>query len=242
MRSILLGLVSLPLLGGCAGYAADYAVPRASLITPQLTRYGLDATQSECVSARLAAGLSVWQLRQLSDVAGAATPAGTGALAPRHFVAVASNVTDPRVPQAVAEAAGQCGLTRVETVAAAPVEEPAAPSPAPTATPAASPTWVNMGAAATGQAIAVEAASIQQEASTRRAWFRLTNPGQASTSAVSYLLRIDCPARTINPLAFRQYGPAGTVAVESDYGPNGEGALPVETGTVMEIAYLALCT
>jgi hypothetical protein len=43
-------------------------------------------------------------------------------------------------------------------------------------------------------------------------------------------------------MAFRRHGAAGEVTEERDYRPNGEGATPIAGGTVMEIAYLALCT
>jgi hypothetical protein len=43
-------------------------------------------------------------------------------------------------------------------------------------------------------------------------------------------------------MALRKVSSDGSVAEEKNYGPNGEGALKVEGGTVMEIAYLALCT
>jgi hypothetical protein len=102
--------------------------------------------------------------------------------------------------------------------------------------------WLNLGAAPTGQAIAVNASSIREESGSRQAWFRLTDPGARGPSAGSYLLRIDCPARTINSLAFRRHAPDGTVAEERDFGPAGEGAAAIAGGTVMEIAYLALCT
>ncbi len=242
------GLLLLPLLGGCAGYAADYVRPRTQLFpSQQFTRYGLDAAQAQCVGDRLRANLSVWQLRQLADVAGAATRGAGAALTPRDFVAVASNVTDPRITREVAATAEACRLLAPGAAAGpapAPVAEPAPAATPPgsaDALPAASTAWVNLGAAATGQAIAVEAASVRQEGGSRRAWFRLTNPGQTS-AAVSYLLRIDCAGRTINPMGFRQYGQAGTVVAEREYGPSGEGAIGVEAGTVMEIAYLALCT
>ncbi len=83
---------------------------------------------------------------------------------------------------------------------------------------------------------------MEQGPTYRQAWFRTTNPGEGRPSRASYLLRIDCAAKTINPMALRKHGATGAVAEQRDYGPNGEGAMPVEGGTVMEIAYLALCT
>jgi hypothetical protein len=102
--------------------------------------------------------------------------------------------------------------------------------------------WLNLGAAPTGQAIAIDAASVQDAPGHREAWFRITNPGDAGPTGAAYRLRVDCSGRTINPMALRKVGSDGAVAEEKNYGPNGEGALKVEGGTVMEIAYLALCT
>ncbi|MDP8912916.1 MAG: hypothetical protein M3N39_05015, partial [Pseudomonadota bacterium] len=115
------------------------------------------------------------------------------------------------------------------------------PPTAPAARPAAT-TWVNLGAAPTGQSIAVDASSLIEEGSYRSGWFRLTNPGAAARSASSFLLRVDCTARTINSMAVRKYGSNGAITEERGFGPDGEGAAAIEEGTVMQIAYLALCT
>ena len=40
----------------------------------------------------------------------------------------------------------------------------------------------------------------------------------------------------------RRLAPDGSVIDEHDFGPSGEGVTAVAGGTVMEIAYLALCT
>ena len=53
--------------------------------------------------------------------------------------------------------------------------------------------------------------------------------------------RIDCAGRTINPMAIRKHDAAGAVTEQRDYGPGGEGALPIEAGTVMEVAHRAIC-
>ena len=80
-------LLALILLGGCAGYAADYWKPKEKLIAPQLARYGMSGEQSQCVERKLTETLSVWQLRQLGDLAGrlAAGGANPGALGPRDL-------------------------------------------------------------------------------------------------------------------------------------------------------------
>ncbi len=64
MRIGFFALSSFALLAGCAGYAIDYTKPKTSILGPELTRYGLDAPQAQCVGDRLATSLSVWQLRQ----------------------------------------------------------------------------------------------------------------------------------------------------------------------------------
>lgn len=250
MRLILFALPSLALLAGCAGYAIDYTKPKTSILGSELTRYGLDSSQSQCVGDRLAAALSVWQLRQLQLSAASLTKgfADPNRLTASDLLWVAKNVKDPKVGVEAGRAGEACGLGAAATVAAAPPRS-AAPAPAPAASQApaqlarpAAATWVNLGAAATGQSIAVDASSLSEEGSYRSGWFRLTNPGASARSASAYLLRVDCTARTINSMALRKYGATGAVAEERDFGPSGEGAAAVESGTVMQIAYLALCT
>jgi len=243
------GLLLLATLGGCAGYAADHARPRTSLIAPQLARFNLSADQSRCMTDQLTASLTVPQLRYLSDTAAAAAPAAGHSLAPHDLVTVSAHTRDARIQPLVRAAAEACALrggtvVNTITIAAAPsADAPAAPiAAAPPQPPAPPSVWVNLGSAASGQAIAVEAGSVRQEGAVRTAWFRLTNPGQSAISAPAYRLRIDCAARTINPMAMRRHGPDGGLIAERDHGPAGEGALPVEAGTVMELAYLALCT
>jgi len=238
MRTRFFLLLPLAALAGCAGYAADYWRPKLEIIAPQLTRFGFDQGQSQCAGRRLAGSLSVWQLRQLERIARLVPQAhfGRTALEPRDLVAISAAVRDARVRPEVTAA--------VEACVPPPPPPPAAAVPAATPAPAQSgaPLWLNLGAAPSGQSIAVNAASIVEEGDYRQAWFRLTNPGAGRPSENSYLLRIVCAARTINSMAFRRYGPDGQVAEERDYSPNGEGASPIAGGTVMEIAYLALCT
>lgn len=235
MRTRLFLLLPLAVLAGCAGYASDYWRPAVQIITPQLTRYGFDATQTHCAGRRLAAGLTVWQLRQLEGIARLVPPSqfGRASLAPRDLITVAAAVRDARVRPEVTAAVEACVPPPPAPVVAQPVAAPAQSG---------APLWLNLGAAPTGQSIAVNAASIVDEAGYRQAWFRLTNPGAGVPSENSYLLRIVCAARTINSMAFRRHAADGQVAEERDYRPNGEGATPIAGGTVMEIAYLALCT
>ena len=263
MRTGYFALLSFALLAGCAGYAIDYTKPKTSILGPELTRYGLDAPQAQCVGDRLAASLSVWQLRQLQLSATSLTRGYTdpNRLMVSDLLWVAKNVKDPKVGIEASGAAEACGLgaaavaaatpppgiaPQTETAGAAPAASqataPAAPLPTAPAARTAAPTWVNLGAAPTGQSIAVDASSLSEDGSYRSGWFRLTNPGAAARSGSSYLLRVDCTARTINSMGVRKYGSNGAITEERDFGPNGEGAAAVESGTVMQIAYLALCT
>lgn len=242
MRLLPLALMPLCLLAGCAGYAADYWRPKVGIVTPQLTRYGLDSTQSQCVGERLARTLSVWQLRQLDEIA-RRIPQGHFGPAPlnvRDLLWAASHVRNPAVRQQLSAATESCGLT-AEAIA----RRDAPPETTPEAAAARAPgavIWLNLGAAPSGQAIAVDAASIVEEGTARQAWFRLTNPGESGPSSRSYLLRIDCPSRSLNSMGFRRYGAGGEIAEERDYRPAGEGVQPIDGGTVMEIAFLAMCT
>jgi len=270
MRICLFALPSLALLAGCAGYAIDYTKPKTSILGPELTRYGLDAGQAQCVGDRLATSLSVWQLRQLQLSAASLTRgySDPNRLMVSDLLWVAKNVKDPKVGIEGLGAAEACGLGAAAVAAAVPPPGPApqaqaaeapaaspptAPAGLPPIAPAASPptaqaarpaatTWVNLGAAPTGQSIAVDASSLSEDGSYRSGWFRLTDPGATARSASSYLLRVDCAARTINSMALRKYGPNGAITEERTLGPSGEGAAAVESGTVMQIAYLALCT
>jgi hypothetical protein len=244
-------LLSLVLLGGCAGYASDYWKPKQRLIAPQLARYGMSGDQAQCVERRLTGSLSVWQLRQLGDLSGRLVPGGNNpnALSPFEFIYVAGLVKDPKVGVEAKRALDACN---VATVAAAPLPAPAPVSPfpgspgtAPGARSAAGPTrpalWVNLGTAPTGQAIAVDASGLTDGPSWRQAWFRLTNPGPGGGGDIAYLLRIDCAARNIMALGGRKYSPAGALLEQKDY-PSPEGPLPVEAGTVMELAFRGVCT
>jgi hypothetical protein len=235
MPRAVLALLSLATLGGCAGYAADYWKPKANLIAAQLPRFAIAGEEAKCVEKRLTQDLSVWQMRQLSDLAGRLTPGGTNpaSLGPREFIYVAGLAEDPRVKPLVQTALGAC-----HTVA------PMASAPLPSALPGSGapsggePLWVNLGAAQTGQGISVDAASVTRGPSWRQAWFRLLNGGGAAD--VGYQLRIDCSAKTIMALSGRKYAANGSLAEQKDY-DKPEGPMGVEPGTVIEVAYHALC-
>jgi hypothetical protein len=246
-----LSLLAVLLLGGCAGYASDYWKPKASLITPQLPRYGMTGQQGACVEKGLTEALTVWQLRQLADLAGRLTPGGRNPaqLSARDFLHVAGLVESAKVAPEARRVLGTCGVT-TDNLAAAGANAPAKPAgavlpgatgatPAPAAT-AGEPLWVNLGAAATGQGIAVDAASVTRGPAWRQAWFRLLNGNRSGVGDIGYLLRIDCPAKNIMALAGRKYAPGGALTEQKEY-PQPEGPMGIEPGTVIEVAYHALC-
>lgn len=252
-----LGLLSVVLLGGCAGYAADYWKSKESLISPQLVRYGLTGAQGQCVEQGLTKSLSTWQLRQLSDMAGRLQPGGANpaSLGPREFFQIARLVEDPAVGPAAQQVFQMCKIAVAPTPAtpAAQGQPSSTTTPGTTSTgtadpvtaaplqpPAADPLWVNLGAAKTGQGIAVDARSVTRGPSWRQAWFRLLNSDQGNVGDVGYLLRIDCPARQITAHAGRKYAPAGQLIEQREY-PTPEGPMTIEPGTVIEVAYHALC-
>ena len=249
MRKYGLALLPLCLLAGCAGYAADYWKPKNNLIAPQLPRYGITAAQSSCVGERLTKNLSVWQLRQLADLAGRLTPKAGNPLGPRDLAYVSGLVQDPKVGPEVKATLDSCGATSAAMASVAPVPGPvpgAAPQGAnPGLVPGAAPPralrWVDLGAAGTGQRIAIDITSVVMTADKREGWFRLSNPGEAAPSLDAYRLRVDCTGRTITPTAARKYDSDGKVAQHEDYTAAWQQPLAIEAGTVMEIAWKRLC-
>ncbi len=235
-------VLPLLLLAGCAGYAADYWKPKDSLIAPQLQRYGVSAEDSRCVGERLTKNLNVWQLRQLADIAKRLVPRGGGALAPRDLAYVAGLVQDPKVGPEVAATLAACDVGQA-AAPARPAPDPATPQPGlvPGATPPQALRWIDLGAAETGQRIAVDISTVVINAEKREGWFRLSNPGEAAPSLDAYRLRVDCPGRTITPTAARKYTAEGKVAQQEDYTAAWQAPLPIEAGTVMEIAWKRLC-
>jgi hypothetical protein len=237
------------MLGGCAGYAIDYTKSREDILSPELARYGLTEQQAGCVNASLSERLEKGQLGLLTRTTRLVKRGYTDPerLTVQDLLYVATFVKDREVAAELSRASASCNLLSNPTLAAS---GPAMPIPASETASTALPvtqaprgsSWLNLGAAPTGQAIAIDAASVQDASGTREAWFRITNPGDIGPTGASYRLRIDCGGRTINPMALRKIGQDGAVTEEKDYGAGGEGALGVEGGTVMEIAYLALCT
>jgi hypothetical protein len=266
MRPWLIAVLSLSSLAGCRGYLADHVRPEASILGPELTRYGLSSGEAQCLGGRLVERLSVWQLRQLANVTKLIKDPAR--LTPQELIWVSSHVKDQQVPLQVRQGAEACGLragapsSASVATAAPPAEAPApaqapkvadAPSapapvqaspaaPAPSASPApAAARWLNLGSGADKKAISIDASTLQGEMPVRSAWFRIVAPGAAAT-ANSYLLQINCTARTVNPLASRKHDAKGGVTEEVQHGPTGAGANPIQGGSVIEIAYLSLCT
>jgi hypothetical protein len=234
------------LLVGCAGYAADYWKPKDSLIAAQLPRYGITAGQSGCVGERLTKNLSVWQLRQLADIARRLEPRSGNALSPRDLAYVAGLVQDPKVGPEVKATLESCGAAGAPAPATVPgpaiaLQGGTAPGLEPGATPPQALRWVDLGAADTGQRIAIDITSVVMTADKREGWFRLSNPGESAPSLDGYRLRVDCPGRTITPTAARKYDAEGKVAQHEDYTANWQQPLAIEAGTVMEIAWKRLC-
>jgi hypothetical protein len=292
MRPFLLVLLPVAVLGGCRGYLADHVRPEASIMAPELTRYGFSGTQAQCMSGKLTATLSVWQLRQFANVTRLIKDQAR--LTPGELVWLSTHVKDDAVPTQVRQAVADCGVNtavspaviaaRNVPAAAAPAGTSAAPptggipanspgaaptlpgtggipansadaapstvpspgassppsasAPSATAVPA---TWLNLGSGVDKQSISIDASTLQGDKPLRRAWFRILAAGVTS-SPNSYLLQIDCTGKTVNPLASRKHDPKGLVVEEVQHGANGAGANPIQGGSVIEIAYLSLCT
>lgn len=226
--ALLLGLTA------CAGQLRDYVGPRSNIVSPQLIRYGLDVAQARCVGERLGETLRPKHLRLFTRNASSVRQGyyDPSRLTMRDLIWVATAMRNSDVTVALARANAACGVA---------VTVPRDPPPvvAVAAAAARPPAWLNLGAAPSGQSIAIDASTIEQEGARRSAWFRLTSPGAAAPSADTYLLHIDCAGRTINSKTRQRHDAAGAVTDTVEYPDN---PLAVEGGTVMEIAFLSLCT
>jgi hypothetical protein len=243
MRRLLLALPFLWLLTACPGQLRDYVGPVSNITSPQLLRFGLNIDQARCVGEKMGETLRPRQLRMFARAAGAVRQGfyDPARLTFRDLMWIANAMGDGQVPPALQRADTACGVSQAENyaretaAAEAAARSPAAPAPG---APAA-PRWVKRGAPRAGQSVAIDAATINEAGEARSAWFRLTDPGAAGASPDTYLLQIDCAHRTINAKARERREPGGTIAQRVDYPDN---PLPVEGGTVMEIAWLSLCT
>jgi hypothetical protein len=234
-------MLSLALLGGCRGQLRDYVGPRANIIRPQLIRYGFSLSEIGCVGDRLGQTLRPRQLRFLVRATSHIERPyyNPDRFAPRDFAWAAGGLRDATVNAAIRDAFAACHITAAPPQAAA-VPPPPASGPAVPASRTS--VWLNLGAAPSGQSIAVDGATLVQEENTRTAWFRMIDPPPGRTSLHAYRLRIDCGTRVIRPLAHRLYDAAGAVVEEREYLEAEQLTSPVEGGTVTEIAYLSLCT
>jgi hypothetical protein len=233
--------LSLALLGGCRGQLRDYVGPRSSIIRPQLIRYGFSLPEIACVGERLGETVRTRELRLLVRATShIAQPYYDPArFSPRDFAWAAGALRDAAVDSAIREAFASCHVDTTPRVAAItpPPPEGGPAVPAPRAS-----VWLNLGAAPSGQSIAVDGASLEQEENARIAWFRMIDPPPTGTSVHAYRLRIDCSSRMIRPLAHRRYDASGAIVEEREYSEAEQLPSPVEGGTVTEIAYLSLCT
>src|SRR3546814_14156374 len=62
-----------------------------------------------------------------------------------------------------------------------------APVPEPEPRPA---VWLNLGSALSGQSIAIDASTLEEDAGVRQAWFRMTDPGGEGPSEALFLLKV----------------------------------------------------
>jgi hypothetical protein len=258
MRKLIVAMLLPVSLSGCAtGYATDWFRDSRSIINPQLLRYGLDVEQSRCVGEKLSKRLTRSQLSLLQARAAAVRPAA-GATAPLtlgNLRAVASSMADREVRLELDSTMAACNVSATTATAAA-TPSTTAPLPAAAAAGGATPTgsgpaeaavtaipatWLNLGAAESGQSIAIDAMSIQQEGASRTAWFRMTDQSGGGRND-NYRLRIDCDGKTVQPLALRQTDAAGAQTSFREYPPEEATPGPAISGTVLEIAYLSLCT
>lgn len=242
-RHLFLLILPLGLLAGCAGQLRDYVGSRSSIVRPQLIRYGFTLTEISCVGGRLGDTLRPRQLRFLTRAASRVPQPfyDSTRFAVRDLVWVARNLEDQRIRVELARALAACNV-QVQQDAPAPVIAAILPETAMRPAAARPSVWLNLGAAGSGQAIAVDGATLEQQDSARIAWFRMIDPPPGGPSVHAYRLRIDCRARTIQPLGHRLYDAAGAITEEREYLPNEEAPTPVEGGTVTEIAFLSLCT
>ena len=218
----------LDLLAGCAGHVADYVGPRDGMSRRRSDSFGLDLRQTH-VCRIMPQTLTPRQLRYLNrtlrDVSGAFYESDR--LTVRDLIRAASGMTDSAIGLAMVRATAGCDASP-EAIAARETARFMAAMPPPTVRP---PAWLSLGSAPSGQAIAIDGATLEQRGTLRTAWFRLIDPAPAPANPNTYRLRIDCASRTINSLARRRQEPDGRTSEFREYPDN---PLPIEGGTVME--------
>jgi hypothetical protein len=242
----LLPLALSAALAGCAGQVRDYVGPPGEIVAPELLRFEVNRMQATCIGEQLSRRLTPRQMRMFARALGAVRQ---GYADPARFTYpdvmwVANAMGDAQIPRALAAGDAACGVSQAFAYARETAEAEAArrrqaeqAAAAAAAPPPAN--WLNLGAATSGQTIAIDASTLVREGNLRTAWFRLADPGASGPSDDAFLLRVDCAARTINAKARERRRPTGEVVERVDYPDN---PLAVEGGTVMEIAFLSLCT
>ena len=247
--TLLASMAALALAGCRTGYLADRLIDEEEIVAPQLMRYGFTEAQATCLSGQLAQRLGHADMRALEMRARVFRRGATDGIAPRDLLMIADGAREQAIPGALRSALAGCSIDlNPVAIAAADPGAPAATAtvavPTTTTPPASdtAPTWLNLGAAPSGQAIAIDATSVQRDGAARIAWFRMTDPETGQQTLNSYRLRIDCPSRMYAPLAWRRYDEAGAVVDSRDYTSEVAPPQEVEGGTVTEIAFLSLCT
>ncbi|MFN3725511.1 MAG: surface-adhesin E family protein [Allosphingosinicella sp.] len=246
--TLLASMAALSLAGCRTGYLADRFIDEEQIIAPQLVRYGFTAEQATCLGTQLAQRLGHADMRALELRARAFRRGETSGLAPRDLMIVADGAREQPIPGELRNALAGCSIdfNPVAVAAAQPGGPAATATVAVPTTPAGSaemtPTWLNLGAAPSGQSIAIDATSVQRERNARIAWFRMTDPETGQQTLNSYRLRFDCSSRMYSPLAWRRYDEAGAIVDSRDYTAEVAPPTEVEGGTVTEIAFLSLCT
>ncbi len=243
-RALIAVLTSLALLAGCAGQLRDYVGQRGAIVRPQLIRYGFSLPEITCVGNRLGQALRPRQLRFLVRATSHIDRPyyNPDRFTPRDFLWAAGGLRDPIVTAEIGRAFEACRVETAPRIAAAPVVTPTPGAGGPLPAASRAPVWLNLGAAPSGQSIAIDGPSLEQEEEARVAWFRMIDPPPGGASLHAYRLRIDCRTRIIRPLAHRLYDAAGTMVEERDYIEIEQVPSAVEGGTVTEIAFLSVCT
>ena len=106
----------------------------------------------------------------------------------RDLIRTASAMTDNAIGLAMVRATASCDASP-EAIAARETARFMAAMPPPTPRP---PAWLSLGSAPSGQAIAIDGSTLEQEGTMRTAWFRLIDPPPAPANPNTYRLRIDC--------------------------------------------------
>lgn len=242
-------MAALSLTGCRTGYLADRLIDEEEIVAPQLMRYGFTEAQATCLSGQLAQRLGHADMRALEMRARVFRRGATEGIAPRDLLMIADGAREQAIPGALRNALASCSIElNPVAVAAAQPGGPAAtatvavPTTAGVAAADSAPTWLNLGAAPSGQAIAIDAISVQRDGTARIAWFRMTDPETGQQTLNSYRLRFDCSSRLYAPLAWRRYDASGAIVDSRDYTTEVAPPTEVEGGTVTEIAFLSLCT